>query len=91
MSNCRVCTAPIRWAIDQQTGRLIPLDEHEQLDYDPPRPQVADSAERDLLGPSPRYRIVADAAQPVVAAVPPDSPARTFVDHRWICMQPRAI
>jgi hypothetical protein len=87
MSNCRVCTAPIRWATGPG-GRPIPLDEHEQLDYDPPRPPVASPVE---LGPKARYRIVQDGARPIVEPVPDDSPARTYVDHRWLCMQPRAI
>jgi hypothetical protein len=87
MATCRVCTAPIRWATDPD-GRMIPLDEHEQLDYDPPQPAVMASA---ALGMGPRYRIVSDGIRPMVEAVPSDSTARTFVDHRYLCQQPRAI
>lgn len=90
MATCRVCTAPIIWAADEE-GRMVPLDEHEQLDYDPPRPPVANAHENDALGTSPRYRIVREGATPIVATVGAQSGARTFVDHRWICMQPRAI
>ena len=38
-----------------------------------------------------RYRIVTDGARPLVAAVPDESPARAYVDHRHLCQQPRAI
>lgn len=38
-----------------------------------------------------RYRIVADGSVPRVAAVAEDSTARTFVDHRQLCMQPRVV
>jgi len=34
---------------------------------------------------------VADGARPLVAAVPDESPARAYVDHRHLCQQPRAI
>lgn len=73
MADCRVCTAPIRWAMDE-AGSKVPLDEHEQRDYGPGR-----------------YRIVADGSWPLIAPVPDDSTARTYVDHRTICQQPRPI
>ena len=86
MSTCRVCTAPIRWATNAE-GLMIPLDEHEQLDYDPPPPEIGIA---DVTG-GPRYRIVKDGARPLVASLPHDSTARAFVDHRYLCQAPRAI
>lgn len=74
MADCRICTAPIRWAVEQGTGDRVPLDDHEQRDYGPDR-----------------YRIVFDGSPPTVARIPDESPARTYVDHRAICQQPRAI
>lgn len=73
MATCRVCTAPITWAIDDE-GERIPLDDHEQRDYGPGR-----------------YRIEIDGNPPQVAPVGEDSSARTFVDHRIICQEPRVI
>lgn len=40
---------------------------------------------------SDRYRIVTDSVPPRVEPIPEESPLRTFVDHRRICQQPRAI
>ena len=37
------------------------------------------------------YRIVREGATPIVSAVASDNPARVYVDHRYLCMQPRAI
>lgn len=48
-----------------------------------------DEHEQRDYGPG-RYRIVRD--QPLtVAAIAEDSPARTYVDHRELCQQPRAM
>jgi hypothetical protein len=74
MADCRVCNAPITWAVTTGAGDLVPLDDHEQRDYG-----------------SGRYRVITDGTRPVVAAVPEQSPVRTWVDHRMICQQPRAI
>lgn len=75
MSNCRVCTAPITWATVE--------DHHgERVPLDDH--EQLDYGEK-------RYRIVRDGNPPIVAPVPEDSPVRTFVDHRHICQQPRAI
>jgi hypothetical protein len=73
MADCRVCNAPITWAVDAAEVK-IPLDDHEQFD----------------AGPG-RYRIVRDGNPPLVEPVPDESPVRTYVDHRVICQQPRAI
>ena len=86
MTDCRVCGVTIRWAVDS-SGHAIPLDEHEQLDYDPPRPPVNPVGE--LHGA--RWMIVQDGTRPLVSSVPPESQRRTFVDHRYLCMQPRAL
>jgi hypothetical protein len=76
MSNCRICTAPITWALvdDNGFGERVPLDDHEQLDYGPRR-----------------YRMVRDGNPPFVAAVGEDHPGRLYVDHRHLCQQPRAL
>lgn len=73
MATCRVCTAPITWAVDEN-GERIPLDDHEQLNYGPKR-----------------YRITRDGNPPTVTALSEESPAQSFVDHRQLCQQPRAI
>ncbi len=39
MANCRVCNAPVRWAVDEQ-GNKIPLDDHEERDYGPDRYRI---------------------------------------------------
>ena len=85
MASCRVCGVDIRWAVDSD-GNLIPLDEHEQLDYDPPVPR---GATFEPLGA--RFIIIQDGTRPLVAPVPAESARRTFVDHRYLCMQPRAV
>lgn len=74
MSVCRICNVPIIWAVDDETGATLPLDDHEQRDYGPGR-----------------YRIVQDGQRPRVQAVGEQSPVRTYVDHRVLCQQPRAI
>lgn len=38
-----------------------------------------------------RYRIIRDGNPPQVSPVPEESEIRTYVDHRHICQQPRAI
>lgn len=38
-----------------------------------------------------RYRITLDGVKPVVAKIAEESPARTYVDHRRICQEPRVI
>jgi hypothetical protein len=73
MSVCRVCNAPIIWAVDE-SSTPIPLDDHEQRDYG-----------------FDRYRIVRDGNPPLVARIGVESPVRTYVDHRTICQQPRAV
>lgn len=75
MSYCRVCTAPIIWATLE--------DGHGD------RVPLDEHEQRDY-GPG-RYRIVADGSWPLIAPVPDDSTARTYVDHRTICQQPRPI
>lgn len=37
MSNCRACTAEITWAINDETGERVPLDDREQRDWGPDR------------------------------------------------------
>lgn len=77
MSDCRVCSAPITWAVvagGPDEGLRVPLDDHEQRDYGPGR-----------------YRITADSIPPKIEAIGDESPLRTFVDHRVLCQQPRAI
>jgi hypothetical protein len=49
-----------------------------------------DEHEQRDYGPE-RYRIVADGIIPEVVSVPEESTARVFVDHRYLCEQPRAI
>lgn len=39
MATCRVCSADITWAVDEQ-GDKVPLDDHEQLDYGPSRYRI---------------------------------------------------
>jgi hypothetical protein len=73
MSVCRVCNAPILWAVTEG-GVTVPLDDHEQRDYGPGR-----------------YRVAIDGTRPTVVAVGEESAARTYVDHRQLCQQPRAI
>lgn len=48
-----------------------------------------DHEERDQ-GPG-RFRVIQDGQKPIVEPVLEVSPLRTFVDHRLICQQPRAI
>lgn len=53
------------------------------------RVPLDDHEQRDY-GPK-RYRIVRDGNPPEIAPVPEESTARTFVDHRHLCRQPRVI
>lgn len=53
------------------------------------RVPLDDHEERDY-GPG-RFRIVIDGIEPVIAAIAEESPARTYVDHRVLCQQPRVI
>jgi hypothetical protein len=48
-----------------------------------------DHEQRDY-GPG-RYRILRDGTPPLVGAVPEESHARTYVDHRTICQEPRVM
>ncbi len=48
--------------------------------------------EHEMLDYGPgRYRIVANSVPPVVEAISEESPLRTYVDHRVLCQQPRAM
>ena len=50
MSYCRVCNAPIRWAVDE-AGETLPLDEHEQRDYGPNRYRIVTDGTRPTVAP----------------------------------------
>lgn len=52
MADCRVCTAPIFWALDGE-GNKIPLDEHEQLDYGPKRYRIIRDGNPPQVAPVP--------------------------------------
>lgn len=75
MATCRQCTVPIIWA-DVEDGHGERVPLDEHEQLD--------------YGPE-RYRIVKDGTPPLVARVADDSTVRTFVDHRHLCQQPRAI
>lgn len=53
-------------------------------------PVPLDSHEQRDHGPD-RYFITVDGTRPTVALVPEESETRTYVDHRALCQQPRAI
>lgn len=76
MADCRVCSAPIFWATTTVEG-------------EPKRVPLDEHEMRDY-GPE-RYRIVTNSVPPVVEAIDQKSPLRTYVDHRTLCQQPRAI
>lgn len=66
MANCRVCFAPVTWAINEE-GENVPLDDHEERDYGPGRyrivvdgvkPQVAAIAETSPLRTTVDHRIL---------------------------------
>lgn len=76
MADCRVCSAPIFWAVTTVDGesKRVPLDEHEMRDYGPER-----------------YRIVTNSVPPRVERIADDRSLRTYVDHRALCQQPRGM
>jgi hypothetical protein len=59
------------------------------LDENGEKVPLDEHEERDY-GPG-RYRITANTSPPQVQAIDESSPLRTYVDHRQLCQQPRAI
>lgn len=77
MADCRVCSAPMFWA-EIASGE------------DNGKRVPLDEHEMRDYGPG-RYRIVANTVPPQVDLIDEQSPLRTYVDHRTLCQQPRAI
>lgn len=50
MSVCRVCNAPITWAVTAG-GEKVPVDDHEERDYGPGRYRMINNAEQPLIEP----------------------------------------
>lgn len=48
MAYCRVCSAPITWAVDTK-GNKVPIDDHEEMDRGPGRYRILETRIEPLI------------------------------------------